>query len=35
MLATIRKGPEIYEGYDGEPAPERAPASTFTAIPAE
>ncbi len=35
MLATIRKGPEIYESYDGEPTPERAPASTFTAIPAE
>lgn len=35
MLATIRKGPEVYEGYDSEPAPERAPATTFTAIPAE
>ncbi|WP_207904706.1 cytochrome ubiquinol oxidase subunit I [Novosphingobium sp. PhB165] len=36
MLATIRKGPEIYEGNDdGDPAPERAPATTFTAIPAE
>ena len=35
MLATIRKGPEVYEGYDGEPVRERAPATTFTAIPAE
>jgi cytochrome d ubiquinol oxidase subunit I len=35
MLATIRKGPEVYEGYEGEPVRERAPATTFTAIPAE
>ncbi|MFC0685579.1 cytochrome ubiquinol oxidase subunit I [Novosphingobium clariflavum] len=35
MLATIRKGPEVYEGHEGAPVRERAPASTFTAIPAE
>jgi cytochrome d ubiquinol oxidase subunit I len=35
MLQTIRHGPEPYEPYEGEPASERAPAATFTAIPAE